>query len=413
MKNIFILLSLLLICKTSFSEDIRGNIENHLNAIIDDIPESFGNDYFIPSTSDLNNWNTLLTNIFNNNIESAESLASSLNYQLITLLDTTLTANNRFYILEEKMPQSKYWGTYVISIEPLRDKLIIQAPHPKYDTNTGFQAVYCFKRLIPRALFISGTHRCNHSQTSVCSGSTSVCGSSGAYKVSDMAHNTNSIFHISTQEFSDRFDNTVFLQLHGFAKGASDPFLIMSNGTRITPTIDYLSLIETELSKIDPTLTFKLAHIHQDWTRLIAFTNTQGRYINNSTDACTQNATNSEGRFIHIEQEKSRLREDSSGWNKMYLALKEVFPITNTGIYSPQNKKAKCYPNPNYGLFSIQLKKAAEIVIYNNKAEIVYHEITAYGSTKNIDLKGQTPGAYFINIKYKDEIEYAKIFILN
>ena len=72
----------------------------------------------------------------------------------------------------------------------------------------------------------------------------------------------------------DTYDNSVFVQLHGFGKRTNDPYLIVSNGTRVTPTVDYISLIEQELFKIDPSLTFKIAHINQDWSRLIAFTNT-------------------------------------------------------------------------------------------------------------------------------------------
>lgn len=405
MKKVFILLSFILVFKISFSQDTRGNIENYLNLIIDDIPGRFGNDYFVPTSSDLYHWNTMLTNVLNNEIESANTLASTYNYQITSFIDTTISANNRFYILEEKKPQSMYWGTYVISIDPLRDKLVIQAPHPLYDINTGLQTIYCFKRLIPRALFISGAHRCNHSENSACSGSTSACGSSGPYKVSDNAHNTNSIFQESTQVLFETYTNSVFVQLHGFGKGTNDPDLIMSNGTRMTPTVDYISLIERELSEIDPTLTFEIAHINQDWSRLIAFTNTQGRLINNSTDACYQNATISEGRFVHIEQEKSKLREDVVGWNKMYLALKNVFVLNTTDIALIKNpEQVEIYPNPNHGIFMLKLKNDAMIYIYNANGDLACSQKSYGKSNQSIDISDQLPGLYFIKIVYKDEI---------
>ncbi|MEN8185750.1 MAG: hypothetical protein ABFR05_01340 [Bacteroidota bacterium] len=46
----------------------------------------------------------------------------------------------------------------------------------------------------------------------------------------------------------------------------------MSNGTRETPTLDYAELIKEVLLVEDNTLTFKLAHKDQSWTRLIGFT---------------------------------------------------------------------------------------------------------------------------------------------
>ena len=43
------------------------------------------------------------------------------------------------------------------------------------------------------------------------------------------------------------------------------------------------------------------------------------------TDHCNTSATTTSGRFIHIEQEKSKLREDASVWAKMSNALGSVF----------------------------------------------------------------------------------------
>lgn len=213
----------------------------------------------------------------------------------------------------------------MFSKTPVRDNLIIMAPHSKYDTNTGKEAVYCFKNSLSRALFINGTHRCNSEELSSCSGTTSACGSSEPFRISDMAHNTTSMFQSVTKTVYNKLSSSVFIQLHGFSKQASDPFVIMSNGTRETPSTDYATLIKDALVIEDNSLTFKLAHIDTDWTRLIGFTNTQGRLINNSSNVCNTSATVTSGRFIHIEQEKSKLRDNATGWNKMSNALISVF----------------------------------------------------------------------------------------
>jgi len=412
MKTIFLLSAFILLFKISFSQDVEGDIEIYLNSIVDDLPGSNGNDYQVPATADLNTWANTLAYVFNSQIEPANDLANTLNYQIVDFIDTTLQSNNRFYIIEEKKPQSKYWGTYVISVAPLCDKLVIQAPHPKYDSNTGYQAVFCFKRLQAKALFISGTHRCNNSQLSDCSGTTSVCGSSSPYRVSDNAHNTNSIFHRTTGELFNNFDNTVFVQLHGFGKKDDDPYVIMSNGTRVTPTVDYNTLIKNGLLQADASLTFKIANINTSWNRLIAFTNVQGRYINNSSDACTENASNSEGRFVHIEQERSKLREDSIGWHKMYSALKSVFDATTDIVPLADNNHIKVFPNPNNGSFQVNLTGKADITIWNSNGLCIYDNLNTDESTLNINIKNQASGIYIIRIRYKNGTCQEKLLIV-
>lgn len=303
-----------------------GNLETYLGSFIDAVPGSSGNNYTIPSSVQLTKWNDVIDAILVENIDEAVLKSAELNYQINEFTDTSLSPNQVFYILEEKNTKSNHWGTYVFSKTPTINNLILQAPHIKNDINTGKQAVYCFKNNVARAIFISGTHRCNNSESSSCSGTTSTCNSgSEAYRVSDLAHNTNSVFQKTTENVFNAISNSVFIQLHGFGKQASDPYVILSNGTRETPTTDYATLLKDALFAEDNTLTFKIAHIDTDWTRLIGFTNTQGRLINNSTNHCSESATTTSGRFIHVEQEKSKLRDNVSGWIKMSNALNSVF----------------------------------------------------------------------------------------
>ncbi len=302
-----------------------GNIEDYIGNIIDNAPSSGGDDYIAPTTSQLEISNEIVNAILTDDIDEAVLKSGDIGYQITEFTDTSLSPNKIFYIIEKKSQVSNYWGTYIFNKTPDRGDLVIMAPHSKYDTNTGREAVFCFKNSLARAVFINGTHRCNSGDESSCSGTTSACGTSEPFRISDMAHTTTSMFQSVTKTVYNSVSSSVFIQLHGFSKQASDPFVIMSNGTRETPTTDYATLIKDALLIEDNSLTFKLAHIDTNWTRLIGFTNTQGRFINNSPDACSDSATTTTGRFIHIEQEKSRLREDETGWIKMSNALKSVF----------------------------------------------------------------------------------------
>ncbi|AEM72378.1 Fibronectin type III domain protein [Allomuricauda ruestringensis DSM 13258] len=302
-----------------------GNIDAYLRNLINNVPGSGENNYIIPTNDDLELWNQVIDDLLSNNISDAVSKAVDFNYQITEFTDTNLSPNQVFYVLAEYSSQSNYWGIYVFSKTPQKEDLVLMAPHIKYDTNTGFEAVYSFRNNVAKALLLSGTHRCNSTDRSECSGTTSSCGSNGAYRISDMAHNTNSAFQKTTEVLATTLPNTIFVQLHGFGKDDGDPDVIMSNGTTETPDTDYASLIKDALLDEDNTLTFKIAHIDTDWTRLRGFTNTQGRFINSSPDPCSTSASSTTGRFIHIEQAKPKLRKNASSWAKMSNALGSVF----------------------------------------------------------------------------------------
>jgi hypothetical protein len=146
--------------------------------------------------------------------------------------------------------------------------------------------------------------------------------------------------------------DAVFIQLHGFAQGSGDPDAIISNGTRKTPATDYIVMLRDRLLEQDATLTFKIIHIDLTWTKLTAFTNTQGRFLNGSPDPCTVSAMNTTGRFIHIEQAFTKLRQSEQQWSKMARAIENSFaPVAAVEKGEPREIAGRAelrqnYPNP-------------------------------------------------------------------
>lgn len=351
-KNLIIII---LICNFSMSAQTgTGDIQTYLDNFITNVPGSSGNDYSQPINAELDAWETIIDFILEEDITSARNIANTLNYKITAFTDNTLSPNELFYILEEKSAKVKYWGTFVFSASPKRGNLILQAPHIKNDVNTGSQAVFCFKNNLAKALFLSGTHRCNHSSFSPCSGTTQTCNNAGEpYRISDMAHNVQSVFQRTTEKLYNDIPNSVFIQLHGFGKKSTDPSLIISNGTREKPAIDYAIKLKNALINEDNSLDAELPHLNTNWNRLIAFTNPQGRFSNFSTDACSDSAEGTTGRFIHVEQELIKLRINSIGWLKMSNALKNVFFEDTDGdlveaSLDPDDNDA-CNPDPNNG----------------------------------------------------------------
>jgi hypothetical protein len=309
-------------CYPQIVED-TGQIFIEISDIISSMPSDSGNDYNDPDESELNSWTNLMDELLAGYYNQANLTAGMLGYDVIHFTDTTESVSKSYYII--KTNGSNYWGTYVYNPNYCRP-LVIQIPHPIKEINTGQQGIHVFRKTDALFFCLSGTSRCNNLTYSSCDGTTTICsGNAERYRISDMAHNVSSVFQKTTEMLLNSFSNTFFIQLHGFTKLASDPYLILSNGTQITPLHDYVVPLKDNLLAEDNSLTFKIAHIDLTWTRLRAFDNTQGRLINSSIDPCNANATMTNGRFLSIEQERTKLRDNETGWNKMANALINTF----------------------------------------------------------------------------------------
>jgi hypothetical protein len=405
LKSILILLLIFIINTKGSSQIIQrsGYIYTAMTSKISVMPSDSGNHYTEPTPLQLNTWETTLNNLLVGNYSIASDSANSIGYNLVNFTDTFALPHVTYYILETV--DSNYWGTYVYNPNYCRP-LVIQSPHAKKDANTGHQGVHVFRKT--EALFyqVSGTHRCNSSIYSSCTGTTKSCSNTSTsepYPISDLAHNTLSIFQKTTEVLFNSFANTYFIQLHGFTKQSTDPYVILSNGTQQTPVLDYLSDFKNNLFNEDSVLTFKIAHIDLSWTRLRGFWNTQGRLINGSSNPCDSSATLTSGRFFHIEQERSRLRSSVSGWNKIQNALRTTFtctPLSTKEVLTP--KQPKVYPNPVFQSTTIEWAEKEGIneanLIYNFQGQNLSKQISVlYKETNKVTISlGKLPRGYYI-----------------
>lgn len=307
-----------------------GDVYQEVSTIISILPGVSEDNYAEPDSLQIERWNSILDDLLASNFDQVVDSANVFNYDLIQFYDTTANGSTNYYIL--KSIGSNYWGTYIYNPNYCRS-LIIQSPHPKKDFNTGKEGIHIFRSAQALFFCLSGTDRCNSLSFSSCTGKTSVCSDSlEDYRLSDLAHNVNSIFQVTTDVLLNHYEDAHFIQLHGFHKEESDPYIILSNGTQLTPNPDYISILKDNLLLEDDSLTFKIAHIDLNWDRLRGFTNTQGRLINSSPDFCNSNAIMSDGKFIHMEQEKHRLRLDLSGWEKVSNAIMNTFDCLTLDI---------------------------------------------------------------------------------
>jgi len=313
---------------------ITGDLTAHVDSLISVMPGATPEGLYLqPSSATREIWRGVIQDILAGDYESAHTAAGNRSYRVVLFTDTQ-THPDKLYIVLERTPEATayYWGTFIFDPYPMRDNLVIQCPHALHDSNTGRQGFRVFTTAGARAYFVNGIHRCNGTTASSCDGTTTACSETAEpFRYSDQPHVVYGTFQLTTEELLAVYPNLIFIQPHGFSKEETDPDIIMSNGTLYTPVVDYLPMLRTNLLAQDNTLTFKICHL-DSWTRLAARDNTQGRLINGSPDPCGTYASSSSGRFIHLEQAYSKLRNTQANWMKLANAVAATFPVTGATV---------------------------------------------------------------------------------
>lgn len=396
-----------------------GDLSAHVDSIIATMPTTYGGgDYLQPNATSRVLWREIIDHILSGEYADAHTQALTKNYQVVLFTDTA-SPNSPIHVVLERTTAStsRFWGTFVFNTSPLRSHLVIQSPHPRYDLNTGYQSMRVYQHAAARALFVSGTHRCNGVSASPCDGTTSACGETATYRYSDQCHVVRSTFQITTEAMLDDDPALVVVQPHGFAKQSGDPDLIISNGTRHSPSgTDYAVAIRNAFQSVDPSLTARVGHIDLDWTRLLGTSNTQGRLTNGSADPCETEATSATGQFVHIEQARIGLRDTEANWMKLTQAVADAIPDEVTavrdGIRAPGARILGSYPNPFNGHTRIDIEVGRpgpiQLDIFDAAGRRVVTLTSGHYGAGVINRVWRTEtipsGVYFVRLLYNDAV---------
>ncbi len=285
--------------------------------------QAFSEGYSIPTTTTLNQFDSLVIGLMNQDLETVRASAGATGFQLIRIIDSGAN-DNELYCLEELHLMGQ--GFYCVDFDSSNTHHI-SVPHPLYDSRTNIESVAVLRGTGARFLSISSTHRCSNAATSSCSGTTSVCGATGAYKVSDAAHNVDSFFFRFGVNVHDRSASTQTMQLHGCGSAAcpsnndaADVVARLSAGTTTDlPATELVNVLNAELndelSSLQSGSSLSCSEPSTD-KRLCGTTNPLGRYINGQPDSCQNSATDFAGsRWLHIEQNTNIRRDDGAGDN--------------------------------------------------------------------------------------------------
>ena len=283
--------------------------------------QAFSEGYSVPTASALNQFDSLATALLSQDLRTVQLAAGDLGFRLFRIIDSG-AGNNELYCLEEISLRGQ--GFYCVDFDSLNSHHI-SVPHPLFDSHTNTESVTVMRATGARFLSLSSTHRCSNAVTSSCSGTTSVCGAAGAYKVSDAAHNVDSFFYHFGTIVHDQSTSTHTMQIHGCGSTAcpsnnDDGDIVARLSVSTTdnlPATELVNMLNAELNeKLAPLqLGSSLSCSEPSMDKqLCGTTNTLGRYINGQSDPCQNSATDfANSRWLHIEQNRNIRQDDGAG----------------------------------------------------------------------------------------------------
>jgi hypothetical protein len=297
-----------------------------MRAIIAAMPLAGSNGFVEPSEEQITGWETLILAILNNDLLSACAIiqANRFPYQVVQFTDT-FSDSQQYIMLREITPIKAGWGTYVFSQDKNASPLVVEVPHPIADWNTEIEGVEIFRKVNAYALLVAGAHRCANNLFSPCTGTTIACGQVEPYRISDVNHTVQNVFHATHQTVADCQADFVALQLHGNSV-SNCPDVFVSNGT--TRPGGLAENLSDRISSSCKEYKVDLADGEEGECAFTGggspqavFSNTCG--YRNPPDACTSYALRPSipERFISIEQ-SLRARQD---FDCMISALQDTF----------------------------------------------------------------------------------------
>jgi hypothetical protein len=281
-------------------------------------------------------WEGVLALAMAGDWEECFDAADALGYEVVEFLD--IPTGNTFHILREQAvpgePGFTGQGTFVFGEGAgTRPYLVLEIPHPRFDSDTDTQGALAIQQVLPRVAFFAGTHRNNHLDETTCDGTAS---NGDKYRISDVAHHPDNFFHTTHKYLQSTMANPLFVQFHGFCCPGSGTYasvtddVILANGFNANPAVDDMTeiwegRIEAQNFLADGSDLTTAAVYPTDTSFLGATTNLQGRVTNGVAvgTECGTGATGATGRFIHIEQDPD-VREEPG---HILTALNEALDI--------------------------------------------------------------------------------------
>jgi hypothetical protein len=203
----------------------------------------------------------------------------------------------------------KGWGTFIVAPGGTRE-LNIAIAHPLDDARTEDEGLDIFKATGSRTLLLAGSRRDLGGQRS--------CPGEGLCPASDVAHNTDTMFFVVTQQLAAYYGSRDWtqLQFHG-NRSCPETDIHLSYGVRVPFTgVDKLSVLKAALNRHQPDWTVTMFGEPGERCELDGTTNVEGRFLNPLAQQ----------RFVHIEQYMDEARTDRRDAENWIPVIRDALP---------------------------------------------------------------------------------------
>ncbi|MBD3179441.1 MAG: T9SS type A sorting domain-containing protein [Candidatus Latescibacteria bacterium] len=399
-----------------------GDLMDEIEIIRINMPGKGEEGFVIPTSSELNNWREVSESFLCGHMDEVDSLVNLYFpsvYQLVHFTDTGYQ-DLKYYILKERAPIQKGWGTFILGIDYQRE-IAIEIPHARFEINTPSEGVDMFRRTGSRVFIMTGTHRCSNDQWAPCDGISSVCGD-GHYHISDVAHNVDCFYQVMHEAYTDIYPFGYSFSIHGTSNSdCPDIFLSNGRGDDSKPIIYEMKERMNNMGNIS----VSVAGDGSSSCTLTGATNVQGRYTNSSPSPCYQSAPANNGRFIHAEQRR-RVRDN------YYIYIKFIDAINSTISTEPDSTGGNVnssslldlsvpFPNPSrteirFSLFSLkdQFVSVDLFDVAGKRLKSIHSGRFAEQETRNFCLNYDdlSSGVYFIRASAEGIMISRKVLVI-
>ncbi len=257
---------------------ISGNFSNQMARLERAAPVAKSNLFVPPTNAEMKDFAALWRAMAQGSAAKHISLAKQHGFEVLAYTDRG-DGNATSILLREKKPVRRGWGLFARRTAP-QNAIIIEVPHPIFDTGTPAVGLDLFRALNAAALLVAGSHRHANADGSA-----------------DAAHSPQTVFYaIHTAATTDL--SAVVLQIHGFAAVHHPGYPQIVLGGNRSPASETLAAALAE-SLQNAGLSVGVCGNGQ-WKKLCGTRNIEGESMPNGT-------------FIHIELDES-VRADDAVW---------------------------------------------------------------------------------------------------